>query len=235
MSASPIILAIETSQRLGGVAVRDGGGQLHESPMQPGRRHDDDLLPTIDRLLQRVGLGPADLNVVGVSVGPGGFTGLRIGIATAKMLGEVLGVALVAVPTAMVVAGSLQARWQVDDQRVLVTLAAKREGFWATALTRGESRWRLEGPGALMEPGPLELSGIDAVVADAYLPNWARARCEADVVPIVAPVFSAAAACVATEQLLDRGVTTNPLDLHPIYPRPPEAVRISHQHRREGA
>src|SRR5262245_14406799 len=100
------ILAIETSQHIGGVALRDAQGRAHVEMLLAKRRHDDDFLPAIDRLFHRASLKPADMKAVGVSIGPGGFTGLRIAVSTAKMFSEVLGAKIAAPPTALVVAES---------------------------------------------------------------------------------------------------------------------------------
>ena len=89
--SAPILLAIETSQRRGGVAVRDAAGDAHTEALAARRVHDVDLIAAVDRLFARLGLEPSDLGVVGVSVGPGGFTGLRIAVSTAKMFAESLG------------------------------------------------------------------------------------------------------------------------------------------------
>ncbi|MHC4446612.1 MAG: tRNA (adenosine(37)-N6)-threonylcarbamoyltransferase complex dimerization subunit type 1 TsaB, partial [Planctomycetota bacterium] len=94
--SDPILLAIEASQRQGGVAVRDAAGEVHTESLAADRWHDDDLIAAVDRLFARLGLEPGDLGVVGVSVGPGGFTGLRIAVSTAKMFAETLGAQLVA-------------------------------------------------------------------------------------------------------------------------------------------
>jgi tRNA threonylcarbamoyl adenosine modification protein YeaZ len=106
----PILLAIETSQRVGGVALRNRRtGAIDVEMLRAHKRHDDDLLPAINRLFHRLHCSPRDLKggAVGVSIGPGGFTGLRIAVTTAKMLAETLDAQLLAVPSALVAAESL--------------------------------------------------------------------------------------------------------------------------------
>src|SRR5437773_415428 len=93
------ILAIETSTRWGsaGVGTTQGlvaAGQLAE-PMQ----HASDFLPLVRDLLQRQGWPPSSLTHVLVSIGPGSFTGLRIGVTIARTLGWSIGAHIVAVPT----------------------------------------------------------------------------------------------------------------------------------------
>ena len=91
-------LLIETSGRGGrvGLAV---GDTLCERALDPARRHARDLAPAVAELLAEAGLKPADVRRVGVSVGPGSFTGLRVGIMSAKAFAYATGCELVAVPT----------------------------------------------------------------------------------------------------------------------------------------
>ena len=89
------VLGLDTSTALLSAAVVDGGRLVAEcvrESMQAGDRrpgrsnHAEGLLPLIDEVLQRAGTDFSDLSLVGVAVGPGSFTGLRIGISTAKGL-----------------------------------------------------------------------------------------------------------------------------------------------------
>ncbi len=77
------ILALETATPLGGVALVDEWGVLAEATLRAPMRHLEWLLPAVDEMLRGLGLGPAAVEALAVSRGPGGFTGLRIGIATA--------------------------------------------------------------------------------------------------------------------------------------------------------
>ena len=101
-SAGRLILAIETSNPSAGdgsgVALSDAAaGWTDVEPLRPSRQNapgaprtghggqDDDLMPAIDRLFRRRAARPSDLSRVMVSVGPGGYTGLRIACAVGKM------------------------------------------------------------------------------------------------------------------------------------------------------
>ena len=214
MTAPPVIVAIETSQRRGGVAVRDAAGRVHAETLATDLRHDDDLLPAIERLYARAGLVPQDTAAVGVSLGPGGFTGLRIGIATAKLLGEVLGAALVGIPSALVVA-----EVQAGPGPIIVALAAKGASVWATRLEREGEAWSSTGDGALVER--LDLVGVRAVVADEHLLPALRRACADAGVPVVAPSFDPRCCLAVASRRLARGLTVEPVDLLPLYPRPP--------------
>lgn len=231
----PIVLAIETSQRRGSVALQDSSGQVHVEPLAAELRHDDDLMPAIDRLFAQAGLKPADLQggVAGVSVGPGGFTGLRIAVSTAKAIAEALGVKLVAVPTALAVA-ELIGTDVVASGPILVALASKGDRFWATRLERDESgHWSAgEGGAGPAEASKVDLTGMAAVVGDEYLPPILRQRCESASVPVIEPQFEAAACLAVTGRLLEAGSTVDPLDLSPLYAREPEAVSLWEKRRK---
>jgi tRNA threonylcarbamoyladenosine biosynthesis protein TsaB len=91
------ILALETTDKIGGVAAIADDNLLAELMLEQGQRSAQSLAPGIDALLKQVGWLPADVQLVAVSIGPGSFTGLRVGVATAKVFayavgGEVLGV-----------------------------------------------------------------------------------------------------------------------------------------------
>lgn len=80
------LLALETATRSLSVAVLRGGECVAEETATAGRSAAEVLLPAIDRLLDRAGLDPGGLGGFAISVGPGSFTGLRVGIATLKGL-----------------------------------------------------------------------------------------------------------------------------------------------------
>jgi tRNA threonylcarbamoyladenosine biosynthesis protein TsaB len=220
------VLAIETSQRRGAVALRTAAGAVDEEPLRALRRHDDDLLPAIDRICRRHGVAPSDLGAVGVSVGPGGFTGLRIAVSTAKMIGEATGAALVAVESALVAAESLPSPHPA--QRVIVGLAAKGETFWCTRLRRTPQGWSIDGDAGIVgSTDQLHLEhGLDAIIADEHLPGWAAQACAAAGVERLEPVLDPRALLQLTDRGLREGSTTDPLALLPLYPRPPEAVTL---------
>jgi tRNA threonylcarbamoyladenosine biosynthesis protein TsaB len=86
----PVLVAIETATETVGVAVRTAEGVEVEFALTGSRRHVETLTPALEDLLARVGLEPTDLGLVAVDVGPGLFTGLRVGVAAAKALAQSL-------------------------------------------------------------------------------------------------------------------------------------------------
>ena len=223
-----IILAIETSQRSGGVALRDRDGNAHVEMLRTATgRHDDDLMPAIDRLFRRASLVPSDLGSgsIGVSIGPGGFTGLRIAISTAKMLAEATGAKLIAVPSALVVAESASLEILVDSDLV-VALSAKGASAWCTRLKRASSEWHIVGEPGLHDARSLDFTNVAAVLADDHLPPPLRAACESAGLSVHQPTFNPVACLNIAGRMIARNEFTDSVRLLPLYPRPPEAVSL---------
>ncbi|MCA9297968.1 MAG: tRNA (adenosine(37)-N6)-threonylcarbamoyltransferase complex dimerization subunit type 1 TsaB [Phycisphaerales bacterium] len=197
------LLAIETSNPSSagatpGVALLDGDTCTVE-PLRAGGRHDDDLMPAIDRLR------PGAFDRIAVSVGPGGFTGIRVACTVANMIAEVTGCGRVAVPTALVVA-------QGDDRRVGVALASKRETSHVTVIERGV----IIGASVIDAEA---LPDVEAIYADQFIDESFRDVARARGVEILEPRYGPAE-CAAIARGLD------PVEvILPIYPREPEAVR----------
>ncbi len=190
---------------------------------------DDDLMPAIDRLCARAGVEPAQLGRIAVSVGPGGFTGLRIACAVAKSIAEATGAKLVGVPAAagLIRGVAPEAR---DRGMVLIALAWKREDLWRVAFAppgAHGSRLSVIPEGALtrldrfLAAGPRGSGVIAAVVMDEALE--ARMRYLGlipEAVAVLRPVWDPVALGVASLSL----EAVDPPALAPIYPREPEAV-----------
>jgi tRNA threonylcarbamoyladenosine biosynthesis protein TsaB len=85
------VVAIETATETVGVAVRTATGVQAELTLTGRRRHVETLTPALEHLLAQLDLVPGDLGVVAVDIGPGLFTGLRVGLAAAKGLAQSLG------------------------------------------------------------------------------------------------------------------------------------------------
>ena len=83
------ILAVDTSSKICSVALLEDRNVLDEINLNDGRTHSENLMPTIQLLLERNDLTLDDIDLIGVTVGPGSFTGIRIGIASVKAMAEV--------------------------------------------------------------------------------------------------------------------------------------------------
>jgi len=121
-------LALETSARQGSIALLRDGEFVAQSVLELGTAHGQSLLPAVAALLQQHGLTSRDLGLVAVSVGPGSYTGLRVGVVCAKLLAWSLRVPLVAVDTLQAIA----AAEPVARLRLWVLTDAQRDVVYAT-------------------------------------------------------------------------------------------------------
>jgi tRNA threonylcarbamoyladenosine biosynthesis protein TsaB len=111
-----MLLAVETSGSLGSIAVTDGSNLLAERLLASGGvRHAQSLVTEVDKLLRELTLKPTDIGAVAVSIGPGSFTGLRVGLVFAKTFAWLNQSQLVAVDTLRAIAQ------QAPDEEALVT------------------------------------------------------------------------------------------------------------------
>ncbi len=176
-------------------------------------------MPAIDRLCRGAGVAPSDLSRVAVSIGPGGFTSIRIAVATAKMIALATGARPVGVPTALAVAHAV--REQVGEAVLAVLLAWKRTDVWRQRFRVAPSIVEPIDAGGLVAIGPGAFEGAAAVVADAELRRLlGREGVSQHGVPVHDPVFDAGALFEASLRL----PATDPSALLPLYPREPEAV-----------
>ena len=102
------LLAIETSTMLGGIAVIDNAsGLFSEVRLNVKSTHSERLMTEIDHILKQSGVAITDIDVFAVAIGPGSFTGLRIGLSTTKGFSFATGKPIVAVPTLEALAWNL--------------------------------------------------------------------------------------------------------------------------------
>jgi tRNA threonylcarbamoyladenosine biosynthesis protein TsaB len=101
------ILGIETSTTTGSVAVVSEDGVICQYSLNIEVTHSERLMSTVDRVLKDTGLTIADMDGYAVAIGPGSFTGLRIGLAAVKGLALVTGKPVAAVPTLQALAWNL--------------------------------------------------------------------------------------------------------------------------------
>jgi tRNA threonylcarbamoyladenosine biosynthesis protein TsaB len=124
-----VILAIETSGERPGLALIESGKVLAERILDPSRQAAGALLPTLELLLSGVGRALAEIELIALSCGPGSFTGLRVGLATALGLCFATERRVVAVPT--LAALSLRVSSQGGRLPVATLLDARRGEVYA--------------------------------------------------------------------------------------------------------
>ena len=102
-----MLLAIDTATRWTGLALHDGTNVIAEHGWRAVNTQTIELAPAVQQMWQRAGVRPADLKAVVVALGPGSYTGLRVGLGFAKGLALTLPVALIGVPTLDIVAAAV--------------------------------------------------------------------------------------------------------------------------------
>jgi tRNA threonylcarbamoyladenosine biosynthesis protein TsaB len=122
------LLALETATLAGGAALLDGGRLVGESRLNISLTHSERLMAVVDRLLQDCGWDATSLDALAVSIGPGSFTGLRVGAATAKGLALALEIPVAPVPTLDALAATLP----FADAPVCTILAARRDEVYCS-------------------------------------------------------------------------------------------------------
>lgn len=134
-----LLLAFDTATPAITVAVHDGDTVVGEASGHGAMAHGELLAPAIRDAMQQAGAAMADLTDVAVGVGPGPFTGLRVGVVTALTLGSTLGLVQHGVCSLDIVAADIQA----DSEFLVATDARRKEVYWARYGTDGV---RLDGP-----------------------------------------------------------------------------------------
>ncbi len=139
MTAS-MLLAVETSGLLGSFAITDGSQLLIERQLNEGQRNAQSLVAEVDRAFRVLNLATTDIQTVAVSIGPGSFTGLRVGLTFAKTFAWLNQASLVAVDTLQAIA--LQA--PADVEIVTAVIDAQRGELFAGTYRRdGETDFRI--------------------------------------------------------------------------------------------
>jgi tRNA threonylcarbamoyl adenosine modification protein YeaZ len=146
---NPLILAIETSGRLGSVALAQGDKLLSESCFSGPMRHSAEIFPAIMDLLSRFNKKPEQIEHVYISAGPGSFTGLRIAVTFAKTLALANGAKIIAVDTLDCIAANVT--HQDNSKRLGVILDAKRGQFFIAVYEKTQDIiWQKILPDSLM-------------------------------------------------------------------------------------
>ena len=139
-----MLLAIDTSTQWMGLALFDGAQVIGEMIWQTHNHHTVELAPAVRELLVRCGLQPTDLKAIGVALGPGSFTSLRIGLALVKGFALALNIPVVGIPTLDFLAAAqpvqeypLATILQAGRGRLAVGWYAAVNGAWAS---QGEAK-----------------------------------------------------------------------------------------------
>ena len=165
------ILALETSELTGSVAAMADGKVLAELHLDPQQRSAQSLAPAIHSLLGFVGWQPCEIRLLAVTLGPGSFTGLRIGVATAKVFAYAAGAEVLGIGTLEVIAAGVP----LEATSVSVAVDAQRGDVVAQRFRRESAGW-LEAVGdAVLLPLEEWLAALPPgfVVSGPVLKKWA--------------------------------------------------------------
>ncbi|MEU6348957.1 tRNA (adenosine(37)-N6)-threonylcarbamoyltransferase complex dimerization subunit type 1 TsaB [Streptomyces sp. NPDC047072] len=204
-----LLLAVDTATPAVTVALHDGRGVVASFGQVDARRHGELLLPAVDRVLAEGGVKLDAVTGIVVGVGPGPYTGLRVGLMTADTFGLALGIPVHGVCTL----DGLAYAAKVEGPFVVATDARRKEVYWARY---GDPRTRLTDP-AVDRPADIaaQVAGVPAVGAGAllYPETFADARGPEH-------VSAAALASLAAERLAAGEELEAP---RPLYLRRPDA------------
>ncbi|WP_437223048.1 tRNA (adenosine(37)-N6)-threonylcarbamoyltransferase complex dimerization subunit type 1 TsaB [Planctomicrobium sp. SH661] len=211
-----ITLAIETSGRAGSIALRRHGELCGEVELTAsGRRHARTVVPEIGTLLQSHGLRPQEVELLAVSIGPGSFTGLRVGVVCAKTFAYAVGCPIVGVDSFLAVAAvqpDVDHVWVIEDAlRGDVCAGEYRcvNGRWNN-VTRPQlvafDAWKAQLPAGVLLCGPgLDQFGTELAAFPLSPPELRTPR--------------ASAVAVLGEQAAAEGKLDDPWTLEPFYMR----------------
>jgi tRNA threonylcarbamoyladenosine biosynthesis protein TsaB len=230
------MVAIETATETVGVAVRTDAGMVAEFALTGRRRHVETLTPALAHLLDQLGLTPRDLGVVAVDIGPGLFTGLRVGVAAAKGLAQALGIGVVTATSLDVLTAGAAASGHTG--LVLACIDARRGEVFAAVYDVAAG----EGPGTpssrarvragLFTPAELSavlehLGGAPVIAVGDGAQRYADVLRAVDGVSVVRPALSfpspAALLDIARAQLTAGVSPVEPGSVVPLYMREADA------------
>lgn len=148
----PHLLALDTSGDRSTVGLRTSDGRVFEAETDASRKHGRDLIPRIRDLLRSVGVRPIEVGLIGVGLGPGSYTGIRIGLTAARTLAYAAGARLVGFDSLEAVSRNVPG----DARRVYVVGDAQRGDVYAAEFVR-------ESPGGpLVSGGPSRIEPLAA-------------------------------------------------------------------------
>ncbi|GGX74128.1 tRNA (adenosine(37)-N6)-threonylcarbamoyltransferase complex dimerization subunit type 1 TsaB [Streptomyces fructofermentans] len=157
-----LLLALDTATPAVTVALHDGTSVIAASSQVDARRHGELLLPAVDRVLAEASLRLDAVTGIVVGVGPGPYTGLRVGLMTADTFGLALGVPVHGLCT---LDGLAYAADVAEGPFLVATDARRKEVYWARY---ADSRTRVSEP-AVDRPADVDVGGLPVVGAGALL------------------------------------------------------------------
>jgi tRNA threonylcarbamoyladenosine biosynthesis protein TsaB len=138
-----MILAIDTATRWAGLALHNGTAVTAEYGWKCFNNHTTEISPAIEEMLKRVDKIVADLEGIAIAIGPGSYTGLRVGLALAKGMALANQIPLIGVPTLDIVAFSIE---QMPEQLLVAAEAGRTRVCAAVYLWQDRQGWKPRRP-----------------------------------------------------------------------------------------
>jgi len=205
-----LLLGLDTATPAVTVALHDGGQPLAQLVTVDAHRHAELLAPAVARVIADAGVSRRDLTAVAVGVGPGPYTGLRVGLVTARVLGAALGIPVHGVCSLDVIAAGVTA----DGDFLVATDARRREVYWARY---GSAKRRTAGPD-VARPTDIPVAGLPVAGEGPVLYPDALPDGRGPAFPAAATLCRIAAAALGNG---DQGRLLLPPE--PLYLRRPDA------------
>lgn len=152
-----LILGIDTSTDILGLALIENNKLLGEYNLSLERQHSEKLLPLVQEIFKEVDRVPSNLDAVAVATGPGSFTGLRIGITAAKMLGRIFSIPVKGISTLEVMAQG------TAGSHILSLLDAKNRRVYYSFYKRLKNNIFLQ---ELKKPAGVKISSLPEILAE---------------------------------------------------------------------
>ena len=131
------ILALETTEKIGSLAAMQDGNLLADMELSRQQRTAQSLAPGMKTLLEQIGWRPQQVDLVAVTIGPGSFTGLRVGLTAAKVFAYAAGADVLGVDTLETIAAGAPS----DVATLSVAVDAQRGDVVAGSFRRGDGGW----------------------------------------------------------------------------------------------
>lgn len=226
MDGTPKILAFDTASARGSVSLLEGTEVRAEIRSNSGQTHSALLLQSVEILLQRAHWQLKDLTLIAAGIGPGSFTGIRIGVATAMGLAQSLSIPYAGVSGLDVLAH--QVAWL--EGRIAVLMDAHRQQFYHAEYVGRKGRLRRKRPAVLLEASdivPLLRDRHVYVVGDLSAEQWKLGRQSpaqgARIVPVDLFLASGVGRLALARKKSWRAGEF--IVSEPLYIRPPDAIR----------
>lgn len=218
-----MILAIDTATRWTGLALHDGATVVAEHGWRSVNTQTVEMAPAIAQMLKRAEMATSDLKAIAVALGPGSYTGLRVGLGVAKGIALGVQIPLVGIPTLDIVAAAVG---QMPGQLVAVAEAGRRRITANCYSWQNKRGWRAEQlPSNTTWEELLEQLEPPAAFTGEISPQARRhIRHEAKGFQILRPAARVRRAAYLAElgwERLRKGEADDPAELVPLYLREP--------------